>query len=71
MSNIEKALKKSRKKIKKSERADTALSGVHSKSETESRHSQRTDELESVSTIQGCLDLNRSGISNRIKVEKK
>ena len=70
MSNIEKALKKTKKEINKSERTDKVRSGVHSKSKAENPPYQNMAALENSGSIQGCLKRNDLESSSESKLDK-
>ncbi|MHC4268262.1 MAG: CpsD/CapB family tyrosine-protein kinase [Planctomycetota bacterium] len=70
MSNIEKAINKSRKEIKKPERTEKAQSDILSNNKVESPPSQNMDAFESEGSIQGHLRLNDLESQSESKLNK-
>ncbi len=71
MSNIEKALKKSKKEIKKTEGTDNILSDVHNKSKDGSHSSQNMSVLESGGFMQGYLEQSELESHSESKLDKR
>ncbi len=70
MSNIEKALKKTKKETKKLERVGKKQSSVHGESNVEKHSSQNMDKLESDSSVQDYLELSELESQAESKLNK-